>query len=361
VAPGQVDAVNGRPIAARPWRTLARDLLALNVACGAVLLLGVLVLPDLSQPYLAEVANHAQTPSDLALYLALVTCLAVGREVIGRSVVQRFATRRFGIAGGLVLGTLAVSVVHARYGLLAAGYGALTALVGSVFYARTRRLTSLLVWHVQWDVAAVVATCLLAMAMPNSARTEMLYAYKAQQVAEGSLVFDPDHGWVDTRHADPSTLRRVSAELREGAREVQISTRFSTAWGGARTVRRAYRVGELPDEDVEAVACALFLDHAVAVEQSQERLPFWLGTRVSAFQPDDLTGNALACAGWAGGLADRERWRREGRSVVAQQVREVPLPPSARARLKGVRRLWQPLKTATVKPWGVRAVGAASR
>lgn len=315
---------------------------ALNVVCGVVLGGAWLLAPSVSTPYLAEVARNVQNPADLALYCAFLCLFAVGREVLGRGVAQRLVAGRFGVVAGVIVGTLVVSAVHLRYGVIAAAYGASTALVGSIFYARTRELRTLLVWHVQWDLAAVAAVCVLAMALPGAARTELLFVYKGQQVERGKLVHSPEHGWIDTLHADPKELATVAAALERGDAAVSIRTGFSTAWGGVREVERTYEVdtaGATPDE-IQHLACALFLDHAVAVEEAQERLPFWLGTQVSAFQPDDLPGNALACQGWSGGAADRDRWAREGRGFVARQVRSVPLEAAWKARVAAVRHRW---------------------
>lgn len=291
--------------------------------------------PEGIGPYLDAVSRAGQSPKELLVYTVCVMAYSVIVELVLRLLIQKPLTARthsatFAIfAAALAYG--ASHLIHSPAGALyATALGGCSALV----YHKTQSLRAMIGWHMQWNLLAIGGALLLAMAHHGDARAHFLYAYKAHQVAEGKLVYNPGWGWVDLDHYEIHDYDRALGWARDTSQEaLTLTAKIHGIFGDEHPISRTYKLTTIPQtpSDRWAAACSATLDFSIYYEQRQLELPWLLGTRMSAFQPDDATSTLFLCLNSSppNGRSAPERqgniltqaqnmeaWRRQGMEVV---------------------------------------------
>jgi len=339
-------------VVARPdLRTLARWLLA-AAGLNAVGLACVLVTWALAGggaggmgPYLEAVGRAAIHPVDLVLYCGLIAAYSALLEAGLRVLIQEPLARRAGRLAHLAgpAAAVAYAATHAVYHPAGVVYALVLGSGTAAAYAWLRDWRPLALWHVQWNALAIGGTLLLALWGPGDARDAALFAYKADRIEQGVLVYAPGWGWVDRTHLPHDQLDQATAWARgrPGDRLVLDAT-LVDALGGRTPLAHTYALPATARDAHQAwsLACAVVLDFHHRHEQAQADRPWWTGNTLSAYQFDDLPSVLRACldrepgANPAALLTDvpalRERWRQEGYDRVRQPIIQVPVPPAVR-------------------------------
>ena len=332
-------------------RTLPRWLLAI-AAIDALGLGCVLVTWALAGggeggmgPYLEAVGHAAVTPGRLLLYCAGIAAYSALLELGLRSLVQEPIARRTGRLAHLAVpaAALAYALTHAIYHPAGVLYAALLGTGTALAYAWLRDWRPLALWHVQWNALAIGGTLILALWGPGDPRDAALFAYKAEAIERGTLVHAPGWGWVDRTHLPHEQLDQALAWTRGLPGDPLVLDAVLTDARGQRTpLAHPYALPATARDarHAWALSCAVVLDFHARHEQAQADQPWWTGTRLSAFQFDDLPSVLRACldrepgatpAALTTDLADlRTRWHREGHDLVRTPIVVVDAPSAVR-------------------------------
>jgi membrane protease YdiL (CAAX protease family) len=139
-----------------PWTRLALDVAMLDALGGACLLIlwAFGSEGDGVAAYCRELEGYRVASVAFLGYCLWMTLYAAGVEILLRGA-QGIVSRRLGVGAGIVGAATLYALSHSRYGALNAVYAfALGCCCGACF-ARTRRLGSMIAWHIQWDFAAL--------------------------------------------------------------------------------------------------------------------------------------------------------------------------------------------------------------
>lgn len=331
-------------------RQVAGGLARLGLAAAG--LVSLLQWMEADAPYHEEIARHAVSGRSLVGYLAWLVVYAAGGECLLRWG-QRRANRR-GLWAGRLLGAAVGMLVHARYGVVQAGYGGLLGLAAARAYEVIGRTWVMALWHLLWDGAAVLVSLGIALAGPGEGQARLLYHYKERQIGAGLLVHHPRWSWIDLAHASPRAVRELEQTLdRAGGGPLRVTIGFGDAWGRHHRIALSLQLREAPRSPGErwAIACGALLALGVAAEHTQETLPWWRGTRLSAWQEEDLRSALWGCLAQdparppepPGLDHDRARllarWRDEGRARVLRQARTIERPALTPAERESLRRI----------------------
>ena len=268
-------------------------------------------------PYCREVAANTLTEAAALRYAVYLTLYAALLELVLR-LTQRGVARLLGPAAAVALLAAAYGLTHLKFSVAGWLYATVLGLILAAFYARTRRLASLVAWHVQWEFAAVAFVVLSAIAFDGDARGYVLHAYKSRQVASGRIAYLPRWGWVDRVHDTAPHIRALCEQLTAvpgGEYETDISSGFETMFGPETWLTVRYRFDLPADADpliLHAMASRAHLDFTLRFEREQARALPWSGARFSAFAFDDLPSALYG--------------------VWASQPDQAPLPPASHAR-----------------------------
>ncbi len=127
-----------------------------------------------------------------------------------------------------------------------------------------------------WLVLTLVG---LLNARPLGSAESVFRLYKRQQVAEGRLAFCRGWGWVDRRHRLEQVMLQLEAS---GSQEFCINHWFFGSWGKDYALCLKGRCSR-PEE---LWRCLQLLGERCELEES--RLPWYVASRISAYNADDL-------------------------------------------------------------------------
>ncbi|MBA2479679.1 MAG: hypothetical protein H0V44_03375 [Planctomycetes bacterium] len=327
-------------------------MIAVVVAMDAVALILVVVVgaiggsgPGGLGPYLTAAAAHATGGAGLVSQVALIAAYGAALECVLRLGVQAPLTRAW---SGAALPIVVAAAVQAATHLWCNTAGALAAFASSIVvgwsYAHGVRWWVLAAWHAQVGVLAVVATMLLAFMTPGIARTQALIAYKGGQIDAGRLVHITGWGWYDRTHADAWLYGQARDAIAAGSGHVDL-TWYHRDLRGMHFIERSYdwqQAAVRGPEDAWAVCAGMVLDITSASERHQQDSPWWSAGPLSAWQFDDAPSTLYQCLSQApSALAPpqlrmetdvgtlRERWLREGPTLVVTPHRDHALPEVA--------------------------------
>lgn len=119
----------------------------------------------------------------------------------------------------------------------------------------------------------------LLSAQPLGSAESVFRLYKGQQIVAGRLVFCRGWGWVDRRHRLEQVLLQLEAA---GSQEFHINHWFFGSWGKDYALCLKGRCSQ-PEESWR---CLQLLGERCEMEES--RLPWYVASRISAYNADDL-------------------------------------------------------------------------
>ena len=301
--------------------------------------------PEGIGPYLDAVSRAGQSPKDLLVYTVCVMAYSVIIELALRLLIQKPLTNhKHSAAFAIFIAAIAYGMSHLVHNPAGALYATALGGCSALVYHKTRDLRAMVGWHVQWNLLAIGGTLLLAMAHNGDARAHFLYEYKAHQVEAGKLVYNPGWGWVDLDHYEVHDYDRALDWTRDASKEtLTLHATIHGVFGDEHPVSRTYKLTVDPrtPSDRWAAACSATLDFSIYYEQRQLELPWILGTRMSAFQPDDATSTLFLCLNSSApdgrSAPDRqgnvltkarniEAWREQGLEVV-RRTEPADRPP----------------------------------
>ena len=277
-------------------RTL-RDVCLLNLL-GGLCIAGLWLAGGLGGgglgPYCREVAANTLTEAAAVRYAIYLTLYAASLELALR-LTQRGVARLLNPAAAVALLAAGYGLTHLKFSTAGWLYATVLGLVLAAFYARTRRLSSLIAWHIQWEFAAVAFVVLSAVLFDGEARGYVLHAYKSREVASGRIAYLPRWGWVDHIHDTAPHIHTLYSRLAAapgGEYETNLSSGFKTMFGPETWLTVRYRFDVPADADpsnLHAMASSAYLDFTIRFEREQaprpalERCPlFCLRVRRSA-------------------------------------------------------------------------------
>jgi hypothetical protein len=314
---------------------LALDVAVLNVV-GCVCVAGLWLWGSSGgfEPYCAQFAEHAFSKARLLRYVGFMVLYAAGVELFLRGA-QVLVEKRWRWRAGVLGAALLYAGIHARLGAANAVYAFALGTATAFYFAKTRRLFSLVAWHVQWDLGALAVLLFTAVYTNGPSHQHIMFAYKAEQVERRMLRYAPDWGWVDRAHEVRAEYNRVApliARNRGKKIPVVLTSAYRPMFGPVRRFRLEYTAfppADASERQVHLIACAILFDFAWRLEVAQDAEPFWTGASFSAFAADDLP-STFYTGFWKSLGRDwedilpldqtRRRWQREGLEQTAQQV-----------------------------------------
>ncbi len=340
--------------------------LSLNLASG--LILGVCVAifgmgPGGMGAYLDELAGWTWSLGAIAAYTALVATYALLVELGLRRAVQAPIAGRWGPAGGVIAAAGLYGLFHVRFGVVGALYGVGVGVVTAAAYARARRVLPMMLWHLQWDLAAIGAALLLALAAPGAPREAINHAHKIEGVEAGRLQHRRGWGWIDASHYRGAQRRlcEVVTKIDEnGAAAIFVEGSFKRSDGSIARIEERFCPAQAgpgatsgPGERLE-VGAGVVLEMARLDERAQESAGFFSALQISAWNANDLPSvqramlDALVEEGFRGrcgelsgptpagfevpgaehdAAVNAARWRMEGRAEAGRLHRDLEALP----------------------------------
>lgn len=279
-------------------RALARQQLGALCCLGGLWALGGSHHHGLG-PYIEAVAHQASSFKRLALYTLAIIAYSVILELLLRQAIQAPLLRKKKRALALTLPATLYALTHLLYHPIGALYALCLGLISAHTYARLRSWRLMALWHLQWNLSAIVGVLGLAMLGLSPFRDHALIAYKTQQIKQGALVHQPGLGWVDLHHDDDPMFTTISRWLDQPtAPPLTLRATLVSQWGSRHPIARTYTHGapiaQAPAQRW-AATCSLYLDFNEHHERQQLELGWWSGLALSAYQADDLTASWRTC------------------------------------------------------------------
>ena len=199
-----------------------------------------------------------------------------------------------------------------------------------------------------WIFWLLLSLCGLLLDLPLGSAHPILAVYKRDLVRGGRIAFCTDWGWVDRRHSLTEVL--VQMEKADSS-PVSISHWFFGGWGRDYALHLEARCHSRQ----EVWRCLQLLGERCEREESQ--LPWYYGSRVSAYHADDLASVYLtifrqAFPSWSVQLESRDeslrRFDREGAGWtqlrIASSADFQPRNPALRPRFHQLFRALEELR-----------------
>lgn len=280
------------------WRILARQQLGALCCLGGLWLIGGSDERGLG-PYIEAVAAQASSLKRLALYVLVIITYSITLELTLRQVIQAPLLRKHKPRLALLVPATLYALTHLIYHPIGALYALGLGLVSAHSYMQVKSWRIMALWHLQWNLTAIISVLALAMLVPGPFRTHALIAYKTQQLKQGSLIHQPALGWVDLHHDDDPMFTTITRWL-DAPTHTPLTLRATlvSQWGSRHPIARTYtkQSPQAPSPTRRwAAACSLYLDFNDYHERQQRDLGLWSGLELSAYQRDDLTAVWRTC------------------------------------------------------------------
>lgn len=288
------------------------------------------------RPYYQEVARHSFSEWQLFLYILLICSYAMALEAV-LPLLQWSTARRLGLAGGVVVAAIAYGLTHLKFHPGAAVYALMLGGGTAIFYARTKRLTSLMLWHAQWELGAIAFVIGTAIVFSGPARTTMLHEYKTDQLQRGELTYVQGWGWIDANHNWSGEITALAATLHQSRGQTvghAVRDGFTVMVSDDIFYTHHYLIDVPADADdtaCHALASLVYFDVGLQMEARQSDEPVYSGAFFSAYAFEDLP--SVLYSAWstregatlptASPEEAQTRWERDGWDLVDKHCRSL--------------------------------------
>ena len=323
-------------------RVLILDVLVLMILCApCVLLLFFGNRSDSVSPYLSEVASQTTKQWRFVRYVFLVCGYAMLLEG-GLRILQSRLGKHLSTVPLILIVAAIYGLTHFKFHLMGCIYATSVGLVTAIFFHRTNRIGSLMVWHACWELVAIGGVIVCGTLTSGDCRTALLFEYKSQQIQAGVLIHVDDWGWVDESHLVGDKIERLTKTLYEkrGQNWTTIFDQwFQRMFRKNVCISQTYQFVIPPDATLEtchAMAASAWNQACLRHENDQSKEFAISGNPLSAYSfedlstvlysvyvtrpnaPSDFEKNPTPSI-----VADLSRWNSQGHNLVNMRVRET--------------------------------------